>query len=118
TSAAATLILPRPAPMLISGNEGAAVFYSPCCHPLPGDDIVGHLRGGPGLVVHRADCEVARRQRIKDAERWVDVDWADELTGQFRTEIEIIARNERGLLGKIAAEIAASEANIVHVGMD
>jgi guanosine-3',5'-bis(diphosphate) 3'-pyrophosphohydrolase len=117
-SAAATLILPRPAPMLISGNEGAAVSYSPCCHPLPGDDIVGHLRGGHGLVVHRADCEVARRQRIKDAERWVDVDWADELTGQFRTEIEIIARNERGLLGKIAAEIAASEANIVHVGMD
>jgi GTP pyrophosphokinase len=117
-SAAATLILPRPAPMLISGNEGAAVSYSPCCHPLPGDDIVGHLRGGHGLVVHRADCEVYRRQRVKDAERWVDVDWAEELTGQFRTEIEVSARNERGLLGKIAAEIAASEANIVHVGMD
>ena len=117
-SAAATLILPRPAPMLISGNEGAAVSYSPCCHPLPGDDIVGHLRGGHGLVVHRADCEVARRQRIKDAERWVDVDWSEELAGQFRTEIEIASRNERGVLGKIAAEIAASEVNIVHVSMD
>src|SRR5690606_18936472 len=117
-SAAATLILPRPAPMLISGNEGAAVSYSPCCHPLPGDDIVGHLRGGHGLVVHRADCEVARRQRIQAGERWVDGGWAEELTAQFRSEVEITARNERGLLGKIAAEIAASEANIVHVGMD
>src|SRR5690606_5892505 len=117
-SAAAALILPRPAPMMISGAEGAAVTYSPCCHPLPGDDIVGHLRGGHGLVVHRSDCQVAQRQRIKDAERWVDVDWAEELAGQFRTEIEIASRNERGVLGKIAAEIAASEVNIVHVSMD
>jgi GTP pyrophosphokinase len=117
-SAAAALILPRPAPMLISGAEGAAVTYSPCCHPLPGDDIVGHLRGGHGLVVHRADCQVAQRQRIKDAERWVDVDWAEELGGQFRTEIEVSVRADRGVLGKVAAEIAASEANIVHVSMD
>jgi len=117
-SAAAALILPRPAPMIISGNEGAAVSYSPCCHPLPGDDIIGHLRGGHGLLLHRADCEVAHRQRAKDAERWVDVDWADEISGQFRTEIEIGVRNDRGVLGKIAAEIAASEANIVHVSMD
>ncbi|TXL65927.1 RelA/SpoT family protein [Zeimonas arvi] len=117
-SAAAALILPRPAPMMISGAEGAAVTYSPCCHPLPGDDIVGHLRGGHGLVVHRADCRVAQRQRIKDAERWVDVDWSEELAGQFRTEIEVAVRADRGVLGKVAAEIAASEANIVHVSMD
>jgi len=117
-NAAATLILPRPAPMLVNGKEGAAVSYSPCCHPLPGDGIVGHLRGGHGLVVHRTECPVAQRQRIKDAERWTDVDWSDDVGGQFRTEIEIAVRNDRGVLGKIAAEIAASEANIVHVAMD
>ncbi|MFP5406694.1 MAG: ACT domain-containing protein, partial [Gammaproteobacteria bacterium] len=117
-SAAATLILPRPAPMLVSGNEGAAVSYSPCCYALPGDDITEHLRGGHGLVVHRVDCKVARRQRGKDAERWIDVDWAEEVSGQFRTEIEVAVRNDRGVLGKVAAEIAASEANIVHVAMD
>jgi GTP pyrophosphokinase len=117
-SAAATLILPRPAPMLVSGNEGAAVSYSPCCYALPGDDITGHLRGGHGLVVHRADCKVARRQLARDAERWIDVDWAEEVSGQFRTEIEVAVRNDRGVLGKVAAEMAASEANIIHVAMD
>jgi guanosine-3',5'-bis(diphosphate) 3'-pyrophosphohydrolase len=117
-NAAATLMMPRPAPMLVSGNEGAAVTYPPCCQPLPGDDIVGHLRGGHGLVVHRTSCHVAKRQRRKDAERWIDVDWADDVGGQFRTEIEIAVRNDRGVLGKVAAEIAASEANIVHVRMD
>ncbi|MCO5108402.1 MAG: bifunctional (p)ppGpp synthetase/guanosine-3',5'-bis(diphosphate) 3'-pyrophosphohydrolase [Burkholderiaceae bacterium] len=114
----ATLILPRPAPMQINGTEGAAVTYSPCCHPLPGDEIIGHLRGGHGLFVHRADCKVAHRQREKDAERWIDVDWADDVAGQFRTGIEVQVRNDRGVLGKVAAEIAASEANIVHVAMD
>jgi len=114
----ATLILPRPAPMTINGTEGAAVTYSPCCHPLPGDEIIGHLRGGHGLFVHRAECKVARRQRAKDAERWIDVDWGEEVAGQFRTEIEVQVRNDRGVLGKVAAEISASEANIVHVAMD
>ncbi|NLD68840.1 MAG: RelA/SpoT family protein [Limnobacter sp.] len=117
-SAAAALIRPRPAPMLISGNEGAAVTYSPCCHPLPGDDIAGHLRGGHGLVVHRAECPIAHRQRAKDAERWTEVDWSDEVGGLFRTEVEVVVRSDRGALGKVAAEIAASEANIVHVSMD
>ncbi|MGD9946236.1 MAG: bifunctional (p)ppGpp synthetase/guanosine-3',5'-bis(diphosphate) 3'-pyrophosphohydrolase [Burkholderiaceae bacterium] len=115
---AATLILPRPAPMQVNGTEGAAVTYSPCCQPLPGDEIIGHLRGGHGLFVHRADCKVAARQRGKDAERWIDVDWADEVIGMFRSEIELNVRNDRGTLGKVAAEIAASEANIVHVGME
>jgi GTP diphosphokinase / guanosine-3',5'-bis(diphosphate) 3'-diphosphatase len=117
-SAAATLILPRPAPMIISGKEGAAVSYSACCNPLPGDNIIGHLRGGHGLIVHRADCQAAERLRARDAERWVDVDWADEVAGQFRTEIEVVIRNERGVLGKVAAEIAAGESNIVNVEME
>jgi GTP pyrophosphokinase len=104
--------------MQINGSEGAAVTYSPCCHPLPGDEIIGHLRGGHGLFVHRADCKVAHRQREKDAERWIDVDWADDIAGQFRTGIEVHVRNDRGVLGKVAAEIAASEANIAHVAMD
>ena len=114
----ATLMLPRPAPVIVNGTEGAAVTYSPCCQPLPGDEIIGHMRGGHGLFLHRADCKVAARQRAKDAERWIDVDWADDVSGQFRTGIEVQVRNDRGTLGKVAAEIAASEANIVHVAMD
>ncbi len=118
SSSAAAIILPRPAPMLIQGNEGSAVTYSSCCHPLPGDLLVGHLRGGHGLALHRADCSVAVRQRDRDAERWVEVDWAEEVSGAFRTEIELSVRNDRGVLGKVAAEIAASDSNIAHVSMD
>jgi len=114
----AALMLPRPAPMVVTGNEGSAVTYSSCCFPLPGDAVVGHLRGGHGLVLHRADCSTALRQRDRDAERWVDVDWSEQVSGTFRSELEISVRNDRGVLGKVAAEIAASEANIAHVAMD
>jgi RelA/SpoT family (p)ppGpp synthetase len=115
---AAALMLPRPAPMVVHGNEGSAVTYSGCCHPLPGDTLAGHLRGGHGLVLHRAECSVALRQRDRDAERWVEVDWAEDVVGQFRTEIALNVRNDRGVLGKVAAEIAAAESNIAHVSMD
>ncbi|MFM7567804.1 MAG: ACT domain-containing protein, partial [Betaproteobacteria bacterium] len=118
TSSPAALMLPRLAPMVIHGNEGSAVTYSTCCFPLPGDSIIGHLRGGHGLVLHRADCSTALRQRDRDAERWVDADWADQVHGTFRSELEISVRNDRGVLGKVAAEIATSDANIAHVSMD
>jgi (p)ppGpp synthase/HD superfamily hydrolase len=114
----AALMLPRPAPMVITGNEGSAVSYSTCCFPLPGDSVVGHLRGGHGLILHRADCSTALRLRDRDAERWVDVDWSEQVSGAFRSELEISVRNDRGVLGRVAAEIAASEANIAHVSMD
>ena len=115
---AASLIMHRPEPIFVQGTEGSAVQYSDCCLPLPGDAVIGHLRGGHGLALHRADCTTAARQRTKDAERWVEIQWADEVKGLFRCAIELQVNDGRGVLGKVAAEIAASEANIVHVGMD
>ncbi|MCL4743924.1 MAG: bifunctional (p)ppGpp synthetase/guanosine-3',5'-bis(diphosphate) 3'-pyrophosphohydrolase [Burkholderiaceae bacterium] len=116
--AAAALIVPPAAPILVQGTEGSAVQYSSCCYPLPGDTVLGHLRGGHGLALHREECTLARRQRSKDAERWVEVQWAEDIKGLHRCAIEMYVSGDRGVLGKVAAEIAASEANIVHVSMD
>ena len=116
--AAATLIMPQLDPIIVHGTEGSAVQYAACCHPLPGDAVIGHLRGGHGLSLHRADCQAAERQRAKDAERWVEVQWADDVEGLFRTGLDLFVSDDRGVLGKVAAEIADSEANIVHVSMD
>ena len=115
---AAAAFSPRPLPIVIYGTEGMAVQCSACCLPLPGDSVIGHMRGGHGLVVHRSDCESARRARQKDAERWLDVEWGEDIRGQFRTVVEVQIRDDRGALGRVAAEIAASEANIVNVTMD
>ncbi len=114
---AAQLIISRPAPILLHGTEASAVTYSSCCHPVPGDKIVGHLRGGHGLAVHRQDCLAAQRQRTKDEERWVEVNWDEEMQGLFKTSVEISVGNSKGILARVAGEISGSECNITNVGM-
>jgi len=107
----------RAAPILIQGNEGQAVQLAPCCGPLPGDPIIGGMRLGQGLVVHTADCPVAQRAQAREPERWVPVAWDTQTSKHFSTRLDIVARNERGVLGRLAAEVSAADANIMHVTM-
>ncbi len=107
----------RFAPITIHGNEGQAVQLAPCCGPLPGDQIIAGIRIGHGLVVHTSDCPVALRARAKEPERWVDIAWDAETAKHFSARIDIMANNERGVLSRIAAEVAQADSNIIHVTM-
>jgi relA/spoT family protein len=117
-SAVTSTLAPHTAPMVISSVDGISLQAAPCCHPVPGDRIIGQMRGGHGLSVHRVECETARRQISRDAERWIDVEWGEEVSGMFRTMVEITADDERGILGRIASEITAADADILQVAMD
>lgn len=108
----------RAAPILIQGNEGQAVVLSPCCGPLPGDNIVAGIRVGTGLAVHTADCPVSKRARQREPERWINVAWDTNTARHFPARIDITALNERGVLGKIAGEIAQADSNIMNVNMN
>ena len=107
----------RAAPILIQGNEGQAVTLAPCCGPLPGDDIMAGIRVGTGLVVHTADCPVAKRARQREPDRWVDVAWDSNHAKHFLARVDVTALNERGVLGKIAGEVAQADSNITNVTM-
>lgn len=107
----------RTMPIQIRGHEGQAVQLAPCCGPLPGDVIVAGVRVGHGLVVHTSECPVAIRARMKEPERWVDVVWDEETAKHFSARIEIMAKNERGILSRIAAEVAQADSNIINATM-
>ena len=47
------------------------------------------MRGGHGLSIHRIDCDTAKRQMSRDAERWMDVEWDDNIYGMFRTVVDV-----------------------------
>jgi GTP pyrophosphokinase len=102
----------------LDGSENASVQYAPCCRPVPGDPIVGYLGRGEGLVVHHAQCGVAKKLQHKDGERFIAVDWSDEPTRMFETAITVTVSNGKGVLARIASELASSEADIVRVDMD
>jgi GTP pyrophosphokinase len=105
------------APIVIHGNEGQAVQLAPCCGPLPGDAIIGGIRLGHGLVVHMSDCPVAMRQRAREPERWIPVIWDTNTARHLTTRLELTVLNERGVLGRLAAEITEAESNIIQLSM-
>jgi len=101
----------------LDGSENASVQFARCCRPIPGDDIVGYLGRGEGLVVHIHDCPIATKLQHKDAERFITVEWSDEPMRAFETGVVVTAKNGKGVLAKVAAALAASEADIVHIDM-
>ena len=101
----------------LDGSENASVQFARCCHPIPGDAIVGYLGRGEGLVVHVQDCPLARKLQNKDSERFIGVEWSDEPVRAFEAGITVTVTNAKGVLAKVAAALAAAEADIVHVQM-
>ena len=103
--------------VVLDGSENASVKIASCCRPVPGDGIVGYLGRGEGLVVHTEDCGVAKRLQHKDIERFISVEWADEPVRPFETGVLVTVSNGKGVLARVAAALAAAEADITHVDM-
>ena len=107
----------QPGSLVIRGSEGMALQFAKCCHPIPGDPIIGFLRKDHGLIIHTHDCPVVRKTR-GDPEKWMDVEWAPDSKRLFAVNIKLLTSNERGVLAKIAAGIAQTEANIESISLE
>ena len=103
--------------IILDGSESATVQYAPCCRPLPGEAILGYLGRGEGLMVHTADCAVARKLQQKDSERFIAVEWADDLVRSFETSIIVTVKSGKGVLAKVASAMASAEADILQVDL-
>ncbi len=108
---------PTQGAVMIDGSEGATVQLATCCRPIPGDDIVGYLGRGEGLVVHTSDCSMARKLFERDSERWIDVEWSDEPVRTFETGVVVLVQNSKGVLAQVAQAISGAEADITHIDM-
>ncbi|HEU0219984.1 MAG TPA: bifunctional (p)ppGpp synthetase/guanosine-3',5'-bis(diphosphate) 3'-pyrophosphohydrolase [Gallionella sp.] len=97
----------------IQGTEGMAVQFAKCCHPIPGDPIIGVLKSGQGLTVHTRDCQALHKGR--GGEQWLDVVWGKDIRRSFDVAIKLVVANQRGVLAKVAAAIAEAESNIENV---
>ena len=109
---------PRGASVVIHGTEGMAVQLASCCRPIPGDDIVGSMKKGQGLVVHIADCRQAARSRRIEPEQWLDVEWDRKIPRLFQAALRVTVTNQRGVLAKVASEIALAGSNIDSISME
>ena len=103
-------------PLVIKGTEGMVVTFPKCCHPIPGDNILGYVSAGRGIVIHRKSCKNLAEFR-NHPEKWVNVEWEKNVVGDFSAELRIEISNQRGVLATIATAIAEKEANIDDVDM-
>ncbi|MCI5063699.1 MAG: TGS domain-containing protein, partial [Algiphilus sp.] len=103
--------------LAVQGTEGLVLNYGKCCHPLPGDEIRGHVSAGRGLIIHRSQCREAMHGVRVAPQDWIPLVWSEEVEGHFGAELRVKALNERGALAAIAAEIASADSSIENVQM-
>ena len=97
--------------LAIRGSEGMVMNYAKCCHPIPGDPIVGHISSGRGMVIHTDDCNNIADIR-DNPDKCVAVSWDPDVEGEFSVELRVELENLRGIIATLATTITGTEANI------
>ena len=92
-------------------TPGVAYTLAECCHPVPGDRIVGLARANEGIEIHAIDCETLASGEDAD---WIDVRWQRDSEGGT-ARLLVVNRNEPGMLAEITGLIARARANIVNL---
>jgi GTP pyrophosphokinase len=105
----------KPGAMPIKGLiPGMAMHFAGCCHPLPGDRIVGIVATGRGVTIHTIDCENLE-QFADQPERWLDVSWDESEVKPHIGRIDLIVTNEPTTLGSVSTVIAKNMGNITNL---
>ena len=105
-------------PLKIKGLvPGMAVHFAGCCHPLPGDRIVGIVTTGKGVAVHTIDCKVLEKF-ADEPERWLDIAWGDEAENEMHVgRLKIMLANEPGALADLSNLVARNNGNISNLNI-
>jgi len=96
----------------VKGADRVMLRLAKCCHPVPGDEIVGYVSLGRGITIHREDCRNVNALR-KDAARFVDVRWEGDNEAGFLAEIHVDAWDRTRLLEDLSRTIGEQGASIV-----
>jgi GTP diphosphokinase / guanosine-3',5'-bis(diphosphate) 3'-diphosphatase len=102
----------------VVGSSGILTRLARCCTPMPGDEIVGYVSLGRGVVVHSAGCVNAGALQARDPERFVEVEWAQGSDKLFTVELLVEALDRMHLLKDITTTISDAGVNIVSARVD
>ena len=100
----------------VSGVGNLLTHIAKCCHPVPGDEIMGFITQGRGISVHRLDCDQLANALNQQPEREVEVQWGQQNQKNqqsYQVKIQVIAMDRQGLLRDISTIIANERVSIV-----
>ncbi len=103
-------------PMAIRGTEGMVMQYARCCHPIPGDAIIGHISSGRGLVVHCTECRNIGYLR-DNPEKTIYLEWSDPENNEeeFVVGLQLEVESQRGIIANLATAAAQMGANLLKI---
>ncbi|MBV1787835.1 RelA/SpoT family protein [Marinobacterium sp. D7] len=105
---------PSRKPMAIQGAEGTVLHYAKCCHPIPGDSIIGHISTGRGLVVHRTDCRNIGYMK-EDPQKCIYLEWSGSGDEEYPVALSLEVESQRGMIAQLAMAVASAEANLLKI---
>ena len=103
--------------LTIRGTEGMVISFAKCCHPIPGDPVVGHVSSGRGIVIHTDSCKNIAEIR-HNPEKVLEVDWDKHVSGEFTVDLQVELEHHRGMIASLATSITAVEGNIEKISME
>ncbi len=95
----------------VKGSRDLLMQLSRCCHPVPGDRILGYITRGRGLTIHAVDCPNLEALDY-DKERLVEVEWDSATPSTHSVKMSIVAVDKTGVLANVSSAIAECQANI------
>jgi GTP pyrophosphokinase len=98
-------------PVVVDTSESLILHYARCCHPIPGDPILGHVSPGKGLVIHLESCHNLKEIR-NHPEKCMTLSWSKVVEGEFPAEIKVEITPERGFIAALASRITDEDATI------
>ncbi len=98
--------------VLVNGTTGLLVSFAGCCSPVPGDDIIGFVTRGRGIVIHRRDCP---NMRGVEEERLQPAEWITEGGEQFKAAIVVVAAEQGAALGAISGSVSEMKLGITSI---
>lgn len=91
---------------------GMVIHFAGCCHPLPGESIVGIVNTGKGVTIHTADCHELENY-VDEPERWIDVAWEENSDeSMYVGRLKLSLAHEAGSLATLANTLAKDGGNI------
>jgi GTP pyrophosphokinase len=101
----------------VQGLDNLLITFAKCCQPVPGDQIIGFVSRGRGVVIHRNDCKNIIKL-LSDPERKIDVEWDVAPDKQFMVGLKLLCEDRKHLLKEISVGISATDTNIVSINLN
>ena len=101
--------------VIVHGVGNLVTSLARCCHPIPGDEIIGYITQGRGISIHRCDCETVKNLEKACPERVIEAQWGESYAEGFDVTVGIEANDRSGLLRDITTIIAAEKINVLGV---